>query len=118
MPSTKYFTLPTDQLTERIARELALEMIKAKIWVCILTQSGQYRGLKVGINNKREFTYFKGTLGLIKEQHKVLKQDKFAPVSQSDTQVCQSVIQNVCHNVTQSAILSDKDQLSLLFPDS
>lgn len=102
MNSTKYFTLSADQLTEPIARELALEMIKAKIWVCILTQSGKYRGLKVGINNKREFTYFKGTMGLIKEQAKVLKQDKI-PTSEA-----------VCQPVT----LSDKDQLSLLFPDS
>lgn len=96
MPNRKYFAFTPEQLTEKTARELALELIKAKIWCSILTQSGKYRGLKVGLANPKEGVYVKGLIKLYKEANKRLKQAE--PVSQSVT--------------------SDKDQLHLLFPDN
>lgn len=95
MCSVKYFTFSPEHLSEKVANIMSVELAKRKVWYQKLTQSGTYRGLKVGITTQN-YSLVKSIIlysrGMV-ESSKSLKQNNLSTVS-------------------------DKDQLSILFPQS
>lgn len=74
--SIKYFTFKPTQVPEHIATLIQPVLSKDNIWNQKLTQSGKYRGLKVGIANSSEMRRLKYVLRqavVYAEKQKVLK---------------------------------------------
>lgn len=81
MPTSKYFTLPSDKLSEDVAKVVQPALTKRNIWNQKQVQSGKYRGLKICVSSDNASlinTIIKSAIAYVllqQEKAKVLKQD-------------------------------------------
>lgn len=58
MSTAKYYSFSPKQIPEQLCHLIQPALNKYEFWNIRLTQSGQYRGLKVAISGKSELTQF------------------------------------------------------------